>query len=151
MHEWPCTFSGGGVGGGLASSQKPTTQVPRTSKAGLFLGAQNTGSSNRRSGPIPGGKVASSEMCALVFKNPLDRGTSLIMMSSSLTLHFTQWRVLVRPLRGAQGGRPNPGVQPDSECRNQVGEGITEGTSLTRKRTPLGPYRRPMPRILGGS
>ena len=25
------------------------------------------------------------------------------------------------------------------------------GTSLIRKRTPLGPYRRPMPRILGRS
>ena len=25
------------------------------------------------------------------------------------------------------------------------------GTSLTRKRSPLGPYRRPMPRVLGGS
>ena len=25
------------------------------------------------------------------------------------------------------------------------------GTSLVRKRTPLGPYRRPMPRVLGGS
>ena len=25
-----------------------------------------------------------------------------------------------------------------------------KGTSLTRKRTPLGPYRRPMPRVLGG-
>ena len=24
------------------------------------------------------------------------------------------------------------------------------GTSLTRKRTTLGPYRRPMPRVLGG-
>ena len=24
------------------------------------------------------------------------------------------------------------------------------GTSLTRKCTPLGPYRRPMPRVLGG-
>ena len=24
-------------------------------------------------------------------------------------------------------------------------------TSLTRKRTPLGPYRGPMPRVLGGS
>jgi len=24
-------------------------------------------------------------------------------------------------------------------------------TSLIRKRTPLGPYRRPMPRVLGGS
>ena len=24
-------------------------------------------------------------------------------------------------------------------------------TSRTRKRTPLGPYRRPMPRVLGGS
>ena len=25
------------------------------------------------------------------------------------------------------------------------------GTSLIRKRTPLGPYRRPTPRVLGGS
>ena len=25
------------------------------------------------------------------------------------------------------------------------------GTSLIRKRTPLGPYRRPMPKVLGGS
>ena len=25
------------------------------------------------------------------------------------------------------------------------------GTSHIRKRTPLGPYRRPMPRVLGGS
>ena len=24
------------------------------------------------------------------------------------------------------------------------------GTQLTRKRTPLGPYRRPMPRVIGG-
>ena len=24
------------------------------------------------------------------------------------------------------------------------------GTSLTRKHSPLGPYRRPMPRVLGG-
>ena len=29
--------------------------------------------------------------------------------------------------------------------------GTYRGTSLTRKRTPLGPYRRPMPRVLGGS
>ena len=28
---------------------------------------------------------------------------------------------------------------------------VYRGTSLTRKRTPLGPYRRPMPRVLGGS
>ena len=28
---------------------------------------------------------------------------------------------------------------------------IYRGTSLTRKCTPLGPYRRPMPRVLGGS
>ena len=28
---------------------------------------------------------------------------------------------------------------------------VYRGASLTRKRTPLGPYRRPMPRIHGGS
>ena len=35
--------------------------------------------------------------------------------------------------------------------RNQVILGHYRGTSLTRKRPPLGPYRRPMPRVLGGS
>ena len=29
--------------------------------------------------------------------------------------------------------------------------GLFRGTSLIRKRTPLEPYRRPMPRVLGGS
>ena len=28
---------------------------------------------------------------------------------------------------------------------------VYRGTSHTRKRTPLGPYRRPLPRVLGGS
>ena len=31
------------------------------------------------------------------------------------------------------------------------GTGYHRGTSLTGKRHPLGPYRRPMPRALGGS
>ena len=34
-------------------------------------------------------------------------------------------------------------------CAWQVSE-QHRGTSLARKRTPLGPYRRPMPRVLGG-
>jgi hypothetical protein len=29
--------------------------------------------------------------------------------------------------------------------------GVYRGASLTRKRTPLEPYHRPMPRVLGGS
>ena len=28
---------------------------------------------------------------------------------------------------------------------------VYRGTSLVRKRTPLGPYRRPIPKVLGGS
>ena len=31
------------------------------------------------------------------------------------------------------------------------GNGAYKGTSLTRKRNPLGPYHRPLPRVLGGS
>ena len=31
-----------------------------------------------------------------------------------------------------------------------MGVGHYRGTSLTRKGTPLGPYRRPMPRVVGG-
>ena len=32
---------------------------------------------------------------------------------------------------------------------SEVSERLYKGTSRTRKRTPLGPYRRPMPRVLG--
>ena len=32
-----------------------------------------------------------------------------------------------------------------------IGTEACRGTSLMRKRTPLGPYRTPMPRVLGGS
>ena len=35
--------------------------------------------------------------------------------------------------------------------RGVVGTLTYRVTSLARKRTPLGPYRRPMPRVLGGS
>ena len=35
--------------------------------------------------------------------------------------------------------------------RNLSHRAIRRGTSLMRKRTPLGPYRVPMPRVLGGS
>jgi len=37
------------------------------------------------------------------------------------------------------------------EARDVVSRHLYRGTSLTRKRTPLGPYRRPEPRVLGGS
>ena len=37
-------------------------------------------------------------------------------------------------------------------CSREDGEGgAYRVTSLTRIRTPLGPYRRPKPRVLGGS
>ena len=38
-------------------------------------------------------------------------------------------------------------LQPEG----QTGAKGYRGASLTRKRAPLGPYRRPMPRILRGS
>ena len=41
-----------------------------------------------------------------------------------------------------EGGRVRVGIWAPRAYR---------GTSLTRKRTPLGPYGRPMPRALGGS
>ena len=31
-----------------------------------------------------------------------------------------------------------------------MSDSCNRGTSLIRKRTPLGPYRRPVPRVLGG-
>ena len=59
-------------------------------------------------------------------------GTSCLDMNSQL-------QVLVEPL--TELGQPVVG------CRHLV----YRGTSLIRKRTPLGPYSRPMPRFLGGS
>ena len=44
--------------------------------------------------------------------------------------------------------RGNPVGRPLRHASNTGN--VYRGTSLTRKRTPLGPYRRPMPRILGG-
>jgi len=38
-----------------------------------------------------------------------------------------------------------------SDPQRERGAFHYRGTSLTRKRTPLGPSRRPMPRVLGGS
>ena len=48
-------------------------------------------------------------------------------------------------------------LKPTCECQTQLPLAIHHarllhrGTSLIRKRYPLGPYRRPMPRVLGGS
>ena len=39
---------------------------------------------------------------------------------------------------------PSPILSWPSKCAYR-------GTSLIRKRTPIGPYHRPMPRVLGGS
>ena len=39
----------------------------------------------------------------------------------------------------------------DTEAEHKTEKTVYRGNSLTRKRTPLGPYRRPMPRVLGGS
>ena len=43
------------------------------------------------------------------------------------------------------------GLNPPESWCSWGGAFAYRGTSLTRKRIPLGPYRRPMPRVLGGS
>ena len=40
---------------------------------------------------------------------------------------------------------------PKAACVLDFEQPLYWGTSLTRKRTTLGPYRRPMPWVLGGS
>ena len=52
-----------------------------------------------------------------------------------------RFRVYVRRLSAEVTG-PHVALAQLVPCR---------GTSLVRKSTPLGPYRRPMPRVLGGS
>ena len=39
----------------------------------------------------------------------------------------------------------------EKKTRAAIPRSMHRGTSLTRNRTPLGPYRSPMPRVLGGS
>ena len=51
---------------------------------------------------------------------------------------------------------PNPQPQtlspkPSTPSHQPTALPHYRGTALTRKRTPLRPYRRPMPRVLGGS
>jgi len=45
----------------------------------------------------------------------------------------------------------NIGTLDDSLCREGSMQQPYRGTSPIRKRTPLGPYRGPMPRVLGKS
>ena len=65
--------------------------------------------------------------------------------------------MLVRPVRGAQGGRPNSGVLipnagisliPNAGIRLRKG---LQGYLAHKKTHPYGPYSRHMPRVLGGS
>ena len=62
-----------------------------------------------------------------------------------MDLGFEMWglrcRVYVRRLSAEVAG-PHVAIAQLVPCR---------GTSLVRKSTPLGPYRRPMPRLLGES
>ena len=68
---------------------------------------------------------------------------SLVTALGSIKGLFDCLRLTLDPFRGVAlvlaGMRA---CVPTSSCYR--------GTSLTRKRTPLGPYRRPMPRVLGG-
>ena len=43
------------------------------------------------------------------------------------------------------------GVRVRTALTSGLGGRVYRGTSLLRKRTPLGPYRKPIPRVLGGS
>ena len=52
---------------------------------------------------------------------------------------------------GRPGGRRGRGVFKRKAFIDSKKADMYRGTSLIRKRTPLGPYRRPMPRVLGGS
>jgi len=55
--------------------------------------------------------------------------------------------------RCASGGGATPFPRGGTRGLGFRVEGLRvyRGTSLTRKLTPLGPYRRPRPRVLGGS
>ena len=51
----------------------------------------------------------------------------------------------------AQRSGADRALDPHPRHPLQPGYELYRGTSLTRKRTSLEPYRRPMPRVLGGS
>ena len=56
-----------------------------------------------------------------------------------------------RPPYRPRVSSPLPQVASGSVTGPEMNVGTYWGTSLTRKRTPLGPCRRPVPRVLGGS
>ena len=70
---------------------------------------------------------------ALVVARKFDERAQFLLGLARLSLCLARSRVLLGPSRFV-----------DSQH-------IYRGTSLTRKRTPLGPFRRPMPRVLGKS
>ena len=56
-------------------------------------------------------------------------------------------------LKVVSPGKLEPLVSSPCRCLTEIRTRgfLYRGRSLTRKRTPTGPYRRPMPRVLGGS
>jgi len=82
------------------------------------------------------GSIRNKTHTSLIFSLSLTRHGQDIAFSFSLSLS-----------RHGQE-RPTPAhLEPASD----VGCEVYRGASLIRKRTPLGPFRRPMPRVLGGS
>ena len=82
------------------------------------------------------------------------RGTSLERKRKHLGPYC---RPMPRVPRGALGGvsvfygRGTPVHATVAMNTDTLSDFKFRGTSLRRKRTPLAPYRRPIPRVLGGS
>ena len=62
---------------------------------------------------------------------------------------ITRWIERIHPFSTHTAGCNRNFLNNPSRLSNRILQ--YRGTSLTRKCTPLGPYRRPRPRVLGGS
>ena len=100
-------------------------------------------------------------------QDPVMRQTSVSREKPSHSVNLSQWAKPSHAANLSELGKPQPSCQPHSVCWRSLaadwgrcgyqGSRLKfirlsryRGTSLVRKGTPLGPYRRTMPRILGG-
>ena len=94
-------------------------------------------------------------MCSKIHSNKFINYRLFNMKSGSVALdgHPTPDERNVADSKPAVGRLGDPRFADGKHIfwRSVSGQTTYRGTSLTRKRTPLGLYRRPMPKVLGGS
>ena len=144
----------GGVLGGEGAREELTPPPRRT--LGTYGDPRGVGVSYERGTPVFEAPLAPSTYRTPIssFRHVTSPPCSRFFGAATLTLMYlhmhTFTTIPASPLYTSLNPLSN---HQHTACRASLPSLLLRhrGTSLKRKRTPLGPYRRPMPRVLGGS